>query len=137
MADYNSRLCEAALEGNKAKVKYYLEKGAHPNWAMDYAISSGNVDIVKVMLEHGANPNSAVIAAVCSGGNVDIVKVTLEHGANPNKVVKQVLILPDNYTLSKRFGHETDTHANYIGSQQSSVKDNCVERSNNTKLKNA
>jgi len=92
----NEELFKAVKEGNAAKVKKLLRRGANVNarnklgnTPLHSAASSGHADIVELLIERGVDVNvkgrnnktPLHSAAFC--GHVDVVKLLLRKGANP------------------------------------------------------
>src|SRR5581483_5631963 len=78
---YNDALDKAASGGHIKAIQFLLDLGADSyDWAMANAAAVGNTDIVKFFLEKGAYPNIALEEAVREG-YIDIVELLLEAGA--------------------------------------------------------
>jgi ankyrin repeat protein len=91
----HTALMRAALEGNTARVKALLRRGANVNakdleghTALMFAVVNLHSDIVKLLLEHGADVNASandgltalMLAASC--GDAAVVRALLDKGAD-------------------------------------------------------
>ena len=96
----DSRLSEAAMEGNTARVRSLLKEkvdvdGAQGDGttALHWAAFRDDLDLVKLLLASGANPKAATregaitpLFMACTNGNAAIVSAMLAGGADPNTV---------------------------------------------------
>jgi hypothetical protein len=93
----DEKLFEAVGDGNAAKVRELLKRGANPN-AMDkygstplhFAAAKGYVDVARLLLEHGADANAkdkegwTPLHLAALWGHADAARLLLEHGADAN-----------------------------------------------------
>jgi uncharacterized protein len=90
----DQKLLDAPKSGNVKKIRAYLAKGAHVNYADDEdwsvlmeAVDRGNLAIVRVLVNKGANLNpkncfgETALTRTALGGKVDIVRSLAEKGA--------------------------------------------------------
>jgi len=107
MSELNQELVKAANNGELAKVKQLIEKGADVNVVTNdrflgaipvlmVATQRGHMDIVQFLVENGADVNACTTGDVEGGtalmiasarGHLDIVKFLVENGADVNAVV--------------------------------------------------
>jgi len=107
MSELNQELVKAVNNGELAKVKQLIEKGADVNVVTNdrflgavpvlmVATRRGHMDIVQFLVENGADVNARTTGDVEGGtalmiasasGHLDIVKFLVENGADVNAVV--------------------------------------------------
>jgi cytohesin len=95
----DEELFEAVGDGNAAKVRELLKRGANPNaknehgWTpLHRAAYRGHADVARLLLEHGADANAkskdsfipTPLHLAAAMGHVDVTKLLLEHGADAN-----------------------------------------------------
>ncbi|MCC6003798.1 MAG: ankyrin repeat domain-containing protein [Thermofilum sp.] len=93
----DKELLEAVIEGDAARVRELLRKGANANardeggWTpLHWAALYGLADVAKLLLEHGANVNAknkddvTPLHFAAAMGFVEVARLLLEHGANMN-----------------------------------------------------
>jgi cytohesin len=95
----DEELFEAVGDGNAAKVRELLKRGANPNaknehgWTpLHRAAYRGHADVARLLLEHGADANAkskdsffpTPLHLAAAVGHVDVTKLLLEHGADAN-----------------------------------------------------
>src|SRR5438552_3002886 len=89
-------LFKAAYDGNAARARLLLRRGANPNASnidgeavLLSAIDSGNAHVVRLLLMRGASAriqggpiNDTALMQAVDGGNIEIVKLLLEKGVD-------------------------------------------------------
>ncbi len=102
-------LLDAASQGDVAKVRGYLDRGADVNWhkkepgrtALSEAAINGHLEVARLLIERGADVNWTDIAMgftplawACYGNHLPLVEYLLERGADPNLASPEVLCTP-------------------------------------------
>jgi hypothetical protein len=91
----NEPMASAAAEGNFARVRLLLDRGASPDsWGVDFvepalvsAADGGHSDIAQLLLEKGADPSirdskgMSALQHARQGGHADVVVLLLKAGA--------------------------------------------------------
>jgi hypothetical protein len=94
----DEELLDAARNGDTARVRELLRKGANANakdrggWTpLHWAAFWGHVDVAKLLLEHGADVNAkesvydaTPLHVAAATGHADVARLLLEHGADVN-----------------------------------------------------
>jgi hypothetical protein len=93
----DEELFVAAMDGDAARVKELLRKGANVNasvadgWTpLHLAAAEGHADAAKLLLEHGADVNARTKDGVtplhlaAAEGRAGVARLLLEHGADPS-----------------------------------------------------
>ena len=94
---WDEELFEAVIDGDTARVRELLGRGANPNAKDRYgntplhvAAAWGYADVVKMLLDHYAyvnardNSGATPLHRAAAYGRADIARLLLEHGANPS-----------------------------------------------------
>lgn len=89
-------------------LSFFAYQGLFLNYPLEAAVQDGNVARVKVLLDRGACPNlddEGVVPLIeaSEAGNVAIVRLLLEHGARPN--VRRLCGGPTALAVAERNGH--------------------------------
>jgi hypothetical protein len=93
----DEELLDAARNGDTARVRELLRKGANANakdrggWTpLHWAAFWGHVDVAKLLLEHGADVNArdedsrTPLHVAAAGGHAEVARLLLERGADAN-----------------------------------------------------
>lgn len=115
--DYHSALMLAALEGDTAKVKAFLSKGANVNakdsagrTALMFAVINMHYETVEVLLNYGADVNSraddggTALILAASSGDPKIVHALLDQGADTHAKFTQTNMNAMTLAISHRYG---------------------------------